>query len=154
MEKVKKTALRREFIGYVLTTFFLVAFMSIAVILGCTAVRERLVPSSDKMRLNWADEGAALSENALNIGYVTLDPAEPSDPNPFRAENAAETRVFTLGAERYTKNGVDFCVTRVYNSPKSLTPVSRSIYYGSGVLMIALPVLLSLSGVLLCGFMF
>lgn len=154
MEKVKKSALRSEFIGYVLTTFLIVAVLCISVILGCTAIRERLVPNSNKMRLNWADEGAALSDNVPNMGYVTLDPAEPNEINPFQAENADETRVFTLGAERYAKNGVDFCVTRVYNSPKSLTPTNKFVYYGSGILMIALPILLSLSGILLCGFMF
>ena len=153
MEKVKKSALRSKFIGYVLTAFFLAAVMSIAAILGCTAVREWLVPSSDKMRLNWSNEGAELSETAPNMGYVTLDPAEPGDLNPFRAENG-ETRVFTLGAERFAENGIDFCVTRVYNSPKSLTPTKKFIYYGCGILMVALPIVLSLSGILMCGFMF
>lgn len=158
MEKVNisadRYALRKEFIGYVLTTFFFVAFLSLIVILGCVAIREWLVPSSDKMRLNWAPEGAAGSHEPPNFGYVTLDPAEPDEQNPFFTENKNINRVFTLGAGRYADTGMDFCLTRVYNSPQSLSPGKKLVYYGSGVTMIALPVLLSLSGILLCGFLF
>lgn len=158
MEKIKKKndayALRREFIGYVMTTFFFVAFLSLVVILGCVATREWLVPSSDKMRLNWAPSGAASSPEIPNYGYVTLVPAEPDEVNPFYTESGMADRVFTLGASRYADTGVDFCLTRVHNSPQSLSPKKKLVYYGSGVAMIALPVLLSLSGILFCGFLF
>lgn len=158
MEKINisanRYALRKEFIGYVLTTFFFVAFLSLVVILGCVAIREWLVPSSDKMRLNWAVSGTASSPEPPNFGYITLDPAEPGEVNPFYTEDKNENRVFTLGAGRYAETGMDFCLTRVNNSPQSLSPRKKLVYYGSGVTMIALPVLLSLSGILLCGFLF
>lgn len=152
MEKVKKSALRGAFLGYVLTTFFLVAVMCVSVILGCMAIRERLVPSSDKMRLNWTTDKNQTADSAPNMGFVVLNPTEPNIVNPFYSER--DNSVFTLGVDKITQNSVDFSLTRIYNSPKSLPPKSRFLYRGCGVLMIALPILLSLGGILMCGFMF
>lgn len=57
MEKVKKSALRRGFIKYVLAAFFGAAAVSIVVIVLCGNVRARLVPNSDMVYLNWGERG-------------------------------------------------------------------------------------------------
>ena len=163
MEKAVKLRLRADFIKYVTTTFLCVAVLSLIAILGCVAVREWLVPSSDKVYLNWTNDIQLPYEKDVkpNMGYMLLTLAEPSDINPFYTGDTREKRVLRLGGSLLYGDmtdtgdiGVDVCVTRVYNSPESLTPKRRFVYYASGAAMIAVPIALSLAGVLMCGFLF
>ncbi len=160
MEKKVKRTLRADFIKYVTTTFLCAAFLSLIAILGCVAVREWLVPSSDKVYLNWTDAPDEPYEADVrpHMGFMQLTLAEPSDVNPFYTGNSRANRVVRLGAELLGfssgDKGVDVCVTRVYNSPESLTPKRKFVYYASGAAMVAVPILLSLTGVLMCGFLF
>lgn len=64
MEKVKKSALRRGFIKYVLAAFFGAAAVSVIVIVLCSKVRVRLVPNSDMVYLNWGERGIENSRKA------------------------------------------------------------------------------------------
>lgn len=173
MEKTvkKKLRLRADFIKYVTVTFVCAAVLSLIAILGCIAVREYLVPNSDKVYLNWTDISDAPYEKDVrpHMGYMQLTLAEPSDINPFYTDETRTNRVARLGWELvggYTlvaedenveivnNSGIDVCVTRVYNSPESLTPKRKFVYYASGAAMVAVPILLSLAGVLMCGFLF
>lgn len=162
MEKTIKRALRlrTDFIKYVTTTFIFAAFLSLIAILGCYATREWLVPSSDKVYLNWAKTGDY--ENVKDVkpygGFVRLSLSEPSDVNPFYSDDPNVTRTATLGSalmyDGADFKGIDLCVTRDYNSPEGLSPGRKFVYYASGAAMVIVPVLLSLTGVLMCGFMF
>ncbi len=173
MEKALKgkMRLRADFIKYVTATFVCAAVLSLIAILGCTAVREHLVPNSDKVYLNWTDTPEDPYEKDVkpHMGFIMLTLSEPSDTNPFYTDDAHTNRVARLGPELLgfyeigdrgfyanvaNSKGVDVCVTRVYNSPDSLTPKRKFVYYASGAAMIAVPVLLSLAGVLMCGFVF
>lgn len=178
MEKTvkRKLRLRADFIKYVTTTFLCVAVLSLIAILGCIAVRDWLVPSSDKVYLHWADTGSYENKKDVkpHMGFRMLTLADPSDINPFYSDDPNEKRVLRLGGSLlydtyvYTNGdrvvdfnaadtehmGIDVCVTRVYNSPESLTPKRRFVYYASGAAMVAVPIVLSLAGVLMCGFLF
>lgn len=173
MEKaIKKTLrLRADFIKYVTTTFVCVTVLSLIAILGCIAVRDYLVPSSDKVYLNWTEPSDEPYEKDVRpqMGFTLLTLAEPSETNPFYTDDTHTNRVAKLGwelvggyrlisgddtVETVYNKGVDVCVTRVYNSPESLTPKRRFVYYASGAAMVAVPILLSLAGVLMCGFLF
>lgn len=172
MEKtVKRTLrLRADFIKYVTTTFVCAAVLSIIAILGCIAVRDYLVPSSDKVYLNWTEPSDEPYEKDVRpqMGFTLLTLAEPSETNPFYTDDTHTNRVAKLGWELVSgykligdndtvesvNSGIDVCVTRVYNSPESLTPKRRFVYYASGAAMVAVPILLSLAGVLMCGFLF
>lgn len=174
MEKTVKRAqrLRADFIKYVTATFLCVAALSLIAVLGCIAVRDWLVPSSDKVYVNWAETGGYDNKKDVkpNMASVRLTLAEPTDVNPFCSDDPRENRVLRLGepmlvptyhneidaaAEPTLKeNGIDVCVTRVYNSPESLTPKRKFVYRASGAAMVGVPVILSLAGVLMCGFLF
>lgn len=177
MEKTvkRKLKLRADFIGYVTTTFLCAAILSMIAILGCIAVREWLVPSSDKVYLNWTETGSYENKKDVkpHMGFRMLTLADPSDINPFYSDDPNENRVLRLGGSVLYKYeyvngnrfidinaldvesmGVDVCVTRVYNSPESLTPKRRFVYYASSAAMVAVPIILSLAGVLMCGFLF
>lgn len=169
MEKTVKPRLRADFIKYVTTTFICVAALSLIAILGCVAVREWLVPSSDEVYLNWTDDIETPYEKDVkpNMGYMRLTLAEPSDINPFYTDDPNENRVLRLGGALLYSDiylieesihlgniGMDVCVTRVYNSPESLTPKRKFVYYASSAAMVAVPIILALAGVLMCGFLF
>ena len=89
MEEVRRSALRGDFIKYVLAAFFSAAVLSIVVILGCVATREWLVPSSDKVYLNWGSRGIETVPETPNYGFEILSLAEPSENNPFYSDDPA-----------------------------------------------------------------
>lgn len=160
MEKAvnRPQRLRADFIKYVTATFLCVAVLSLIAILGCVAVRAYLVPDSDKVYVNWAETGSyELSRDVKpNMGFHRVTLAEPADVNPFCSDDPLENRVLRLGASMLNDgaNGLDVCVTRVYNSPESLSPKRKFVYYAGGAAMVAVPIILSLSGVLMCGYLF
>lgn len=156
MEKtVRKSKLRRDFIRFVMTTFFAVILLSFAVIVGCTALRESLLmPNTDKVYLNWSVAGCEDSPDKPVYGFSMLTLAEPGEVNPFYSENPSETRCFVLSRSYFTENDVAVSVTRVYNSPEALSPSNRALYYASGAAMIFVPMVLAFGGVLICGFAF
>ncbi|MDE7231371.1 MAG: HAMP domain-containing histidine kinase [Oscillospiraceae bacterium] len=154
MEEVRRSALRGDFIKYVLAAFFSAAVLSIVVILGCVATREWLVPSSDKVYLNWGSRGIETVPETPNYGFEILSLAEPSEDNPFYSDDPAVKKSFVLSGSRVRDNDVVMSVTRINSSPKALSQNKRFVYYASGVTMVILPIILALSAVLICGYMF
>lgn len=160
MEKAvnRPQRLRADFIKYVTATFLCVAVLSLIAILGCFAVRTYLVPDSDKVYVNWAETGSyELSHDVKpHMGFHRVTLAEPADVNPFCSDGPLENRVLRLGASMLNDGakGLDVCVTRVYNSPENLSPKRKFVYYAGGAAMVAVPIILSLSGVLMCGYLF
>lgn len=154
MEEVKRFVLRGDFIKYVLAAFFSSAVLSVIVILGCVATREWLVPSSDQVYLNWAGKGAESVPEKPNYGFQILSLADPSEENPFYSDDPNENRIFTFSGSRFRDGDIVMSVTRIHSSPQALTPRKRFVYYASGVAMVAFPILLALSAVLICGYMF
>ncbi|MDE6579920.1 MAG: HAMP domain-containing protein, partial [Ruminiclostridium sp.] len=156
MEKaVKKSRLRTEFIKFVMFTFLGVTVLSLAVIVGCAALRDSLLlPNSDKVYLNWAAAGSESSPEKPNYGFSMLTLADPDAVNPFYTEDTSENRSFVLSRTKLDEGDVIISVTRVYNSPEALSPDNRLLYHACGVSMVLLPVVFALAGVLICGFAF
>lgn len=154
MEKVKKSALRRGFIKYVLAAFFGAAAVSIVVIVLCGNVRARLVPNSDMVYLNWGERGVENSPEKPNYGFQMMELAEPSDENPFYSEDHRENRTFVLSSSRFQNSDAVISVTRIYGSPETLSNGDQFLYHLCGAAMVVVPIAVSLAAVLLCGYMF
>ena len=156
MEKaVKKSRLRTEFIKFVTFTFLGVIVLSLAVIIGCGALRNNLLlPNSDKVYLNWARAGSESSPEKPNYGFSMLTLADPDALNPFYTEDTSENRSFVLSRTKLDEGDIIISVTRVYNSPEALSPDNQLLYHACGVSMVLLPVVFALAGVLICGFTF
>lgn len=154
MEKVRKPALRRGFIKYVLAAFLGAAAVSIAVIVLCSNIRARLVPNSDVVYLNWGERGIENSPEKPNYGFQMLELAEPSDENPFYTENNSEKRTFVLSSSRFQNSDAVISVTRIYGSPETLSNGDRFLYHLCGAAMVVVPIVVSLAAVLLCGYLF
>lgn len=154
MEKIKKSALRRGFIKYVLAAFMGAAAVSIIVIIVCGNVRARLVPNSDMVYLNWGELGIENSPEKPNYGFQIMELAEPTDENPFYTEDDRESRTFVLSSSRFQNSDAVISVTRIYGSPETLSDGDRFLYHLCGAAMVVVPVLVSLAAVLLCGYLF
>lgn len=154
MEKVKKSALRRGFIKYVLAAFLGAAAVSIAVIILCGNIRARLVPNSDVVYLNWGERGIENSPEKPNYGFQIIELAEPTDVNPFYSEDNGEKRTFVLSSSRFHDNDAVISVTRIYGSPETLSDGDQFLYHFCGAAIVAVPIAVSLAAVLLCGYLF
>lgn len=134
--------LRKSFILYVLTTFALVLLLSGLVIFGCISINDYLLPDSDEvfLKIEQTDEGGG-----TNISTYRMKLGENPDVLSFLVN--LETNYGMLVNAKYS-------VTSIENSFSSLSPKRQLLYRGSSVAMVALPVLFSLSGILMCGFYF
>lgn len=151
---MKRSALRRGFIKYVLAAFLGAAAVSMIVIVLCGNIRARLIPNSDLVYLNWGERGIENSPEKPNYGFQILELAEPSDENPFYTEDNSEKRTFTLGRSRFQNSDVVISVTRIYGSPETLSDGDQFLYHFCGAAMVVVPIIVSLTAVLLCGYLF
>lgn len=142
--KLKSIAmpLRRSFVIYVLITFLSVAVLSGSVIWGCSFVRDWLLPDSDEVYLNveqtYKDGSSDTSMTRLKIGKAFQSiPYIVTDPD-----------------EKDWRETVKFSITSVEDGFTYLSPKRKLLYQGCGAAMIALPVLFSFTGILLCGVLF
>ena len=146
MEAMRLRGLRRSFILYVFNTLAVAAILSVLAVWGCITVQKIILPDSDIVNLTIrrsdsnGNEISTMIPLSLNdklkeipIGISTED----SEGNPFPD----------------TKN-VKYSITSVENSFSALTPKRQLVYRISQIGMIALPVLCSLTGILVCGLLF
>lgn len=141
-EKKLTMPLRSAFIIHVLTTFlFVVAFSSIAIWV-CFSVRQGLLPKTDEV--------------FLNMEQTYVDGQKTTSSTRIKIGSAPESASSMIGdSNEMEKTGtVKYSVTSVEDGWTRLTPKRRLLYRGCGVAMIALPVMFSLTGILLCGFSF
>ncbi len=140
--RIKSMPLRKAFILYVLTAFALVVAVSGTVIWGCLSVQKWLLPDSNEVFLNieqtFTDGTKATGGTRIKIG------SEPGSVPMIMAE----------GQEMTTLDGAKFSITSVESGVSLLSPKRRLLYQGCSVAMVAVPVFLSLSGILFCGFAF
>ncbi len=147
--KYQNMSLRQAFILTVFATFGVVVLLSGLVIWGCSAFREWLLPDSDTVYLTVQatnSEGAIQEYSArLRLGENELTPLTTL----FAIEGDNEFLPAELDPLSVVAN-----VAKVENSYTMLTPKRKFAYQGCGIIMVAFPVLLSISGILSCGFYF
>ncbi|MDO5601637.1 MAG: HAMP domain-containing sensor histidine kinase [Oscillospiraceae bacterium] len=143
MRKGKKNIkLRNAFVLYVFTTFLLVVSLSAVVIAGCAAIRNWLLPQSDEVFLNIEQRE---EDGSLTTATLRMKIGDDFIAVPYLLDS--ETTLESLIDAKYS-------VTSIENSFTSLSPKRQLLYRGCTVAMVAAPVLLSLGGILFCGFFF
>lgn len=151
MEKLKKKyydlPLQKAFILTVLVTFCIVVVLSGLCIVGCVAFRRYLLPDSNAVffTIGISDTNG----KRINFGYQIHLGEEMTSLPSAQAEADGEIVV-----ESYDLSTMAISIIKVENSYSMLSPKRQIAYRGCGVLMIALPVLFSMTGILLCGFFF
>ncbi|MDY2628166.1 MAG: HAMP domain-containing sensor histidine kinase [Lachnospiraceae bacterium] len=141
-KQIRDLPLYRFFILSVLITFCTVAVLSGIVIWGCTAFRHYLLPDSNAIFLTvdqkFSDGSTTSSTMRLEFnGDMKLLPELKSD----------EGQGGLVLDEKYS-------VQKIENSFDTLTPKRKLAYRLCGAAMISVPVLLSIGGILICGFYF
>ena len=146
-EKYGDLSLRKAFVLTVLLTFCIVVTVSALSIWGCLTFRRYLLPDSNAvwMELEVTDsEGKTTSMGSR----VKLGEEMKYIPILFEEENGKPV------IKNYDPSSIQVAAVKVENSFESLTPKRKLAYQVSGIMMIALPLLFSMTGILLCGFFF
>ena len=138
--------IRRAFVLYVLVTLVLVVALSGAVIRACVAVQNYILPDSDLVYLTIQRSDAQGNETTITVP-MPLDDVLKEIPSMISMEDAEGD---SLSAEQDVK----YAVTKVENSFSALSPRRQFVYRASRAAMVAVPLMISLIGILLCGFLF
>ena len=150
METVKPRkgsgGIRRAFVLYVLVTLVLVVALSGAVIRACVAVQNYILPDSDLVYLTIQRSDAQGNETTITVP-MPLDDVLKEIPSMISMEDIEGD---ILSAEQDVK----YAVTKVENSFSALSPRRQFVYRASRAAMVAVPLMISLIGILLCGFLF
>lgn len=141
--------LRQSFIITVAATFGIVVLLSLAVIWGCASLQHWLLPDSNQVYLSL--DAATASGKAVHytVRFV-LGEDKPSDLNFLTALDGDGNPVPDL----LDPASVVASIKRAESGFTKLTPKRKLLYQACDVARVALPVLISIGGVLLCGFSF
>ncbi len=146
METIKFRGLRSSFILYVLTTLVIAAVLSGLTIWGCVALQKTLLPDSNQVYLTIQRNDPDGNETTTTVP-MPLNDELIEIPIMISMEDPDGN---TLSGGRNIK----YSVTKIENSFAALSPKRRFAYQASQIGMIVMPVLFSLTGILLCGLLF
>lgn len=158
--KYGNLSLRKAFVFTVLITFCSVVIASAGSIWGCMAFRKYLLPESNKV---WVDLEVTDMEGKITyMGSLIKLGEEITSTNGLIRQGEEMTNIPLMLAEQdgvpvisnYDLSSIQIAAVKVENRFESLTPKRKLAYQASGIMMIALPLLFSITGILLCGFFF
>ena len=151
MESLRKKyadlSLRKAFVLTVLLTFCIVVAASAVCVWGCVAFRRYLLPDSDSV---WMDLEVTDSEGEVTSMGSRIKLGEEMKNIPLLVMIEDGEPVM----RNYDLSSIQVAAVKVENSYVSLTPKRKLAYQVSGVMMIALPLFFSVTGILLCGFFY
>lgn len=140
-------SLRKAFVWTVLLTFGIVVAVSAVSIWGCVAFRRYLLPDSNAV---WLDlEVADIEGKVTNMGRL-IKLGEEMTGIPLMVTEVDGKPVVS----DYDLSSIQVAAVKVENTFESLTPKRKLAYQVSGIMMVALPLFFSVTGILLCGFFF
>lgn len=158
--KYGNLSLRKAFVLTVLLTFCGVVTASAGSIWGCVAFRKYLLPESSEV---WVDLEVTDIEGKVTSmgGRVKLGEEATSINGLVKLGNEMTNIPFMLAevdgkpvVSNYDLSSIQVAAVKVENRYESLTPKRKFAYQASGIMMIALPLFFSMTGILLCGFFF
>lgn len=147
MEKLKRkcSSLQNYFVLIVLITFFIVICLSLLSIWGCQKFREYLLPNSNTI---WV---------TLNITYSDGRTEELKFSTELGKEMYDIPRL-TVAEDGSINNSelsdIKTSIEKIENNFDMLTPKRKIAYQICGIAMIAMPMIFSIVGILICGFIF
>ena len=147
MEKLKRkcSSLQNYFVLIVLITFFIVICLSLLSIWGCQKFREYLLPDSNTiwvtLNITYSDGRTEKLEFSTELGQEMYD-----IPRVTVAEDGSINN-----SELYD---IKTSIEKIENNFDMLTPKRKIAYQICGISMIAMPMIFSIVGILICGFIF
>ena len=147
-EKYRDLSFRRAFILTVFITFTTVICLSAAGILGCVALRNHLLPDPNavilKLELRDENDQPLTLENRITLGD---EPMQIPQIVFLTEDGHPEPKLADLSLMKVS-------VVKLEKSIDRIGPRRRLAYQACGVFTVLFPVLLSVSGILVCGFSF
>lgn len=161
--KIKHTPLKQVFIYMVLCTVLIILLLSGLTIWGCAAFQSWLLPDSDQVILyitNIYADGTEEQQSIImemnqpeQVLPVLMEESFPEEPITGTGNPASSAS--TSNSENHTQEvNRTFRIDKIENSYSALTPKRKLAYTGCSVLMVALPLLYSTIGILLCAIYF
>ena len=178
-----KTTLRKAFIGEVAITFLCVVVASGLTIGGCMKMQKWILPDSQKVNLNITkvyDDGTEKKQSMLLcFGEEEVEELKKkkgenksTDDDYFYVEGKSNGKweyVLKIGNGKSSVKGnttttnnnnepgeknIRYSVNKLENSYEALSPKKKQLYTGTSVAMVGLPMIYSIIGILICGFLF
>ena len=140
-------SLRKAFVLTVFLTFCIVVMASAVSVWGCMAFRRYLLPESNTV---WMELQVTDSEGKTTTMGSRVKFGEEMKYIPILLEEKDGKPVM----KNYDPSSIQVAAVKVENSFELLTPKRKLAYQVSGIMMITLPLLFSVTGILLCGFFF
>lgn len=147
MEKLKRkcSSLQNYFVLIVLITFFIVICLSLLSIWGCQKFREYLLPDSNTI---WVTLNITYSDGRTKeLEFSTELGQEMYDIPLVTVEEGGSINKSEL-------SDIKTSIEKIENNFDMLTPKRKIAYQICGISMIAMPMIFSIVGILICGFIF
>lgn len=147
MEKLKRkcSSLQNYFVLIVLITFFIVICLSLLSIWGCQKFREYLLPNSNTiwvtLKITYSDGRMEELEFSTELGKEMYDIPRLTGAEGDSINNSELSDIKTS-------------IKKIENNFDMLTPKRKIAYQICGISMIAMPMIFSIVGILICGFIF
>ena len=147
MEKLKRkcSSLQNYFVVIVLITFFIVICLSLLNIWGCQKFREYLLPNSNTiwvtLNITYSDGKTEELEFSTELGQEMYDIPRLTGAEGGLINNSELSDIKTS-------------IEKIENNFDMLTPKRKIVYQICGISMIAMPMIFSIVGILICGFIF
>ena len=141
----KSLSIRKFFAFVVFSTFLIVIVLSIICICGGTKFRNYLVPNSNDVVLTL--ELTNQDGQKMNV-VVETELGSEAVKMPMIINSSESSKNYI------SLDDIEIKVVKVENSFEKLTPKRKFAYQATGVLMVLLPLLFSISGILIAGFVF
>ena len=147
MEKLKRkcSSLQNYFVVIVLITFFIVICLSLLNIWGCQKFREYLLPNSNTiwvtLNITYSDGKTEELEFSTEVGQEMYDIPRLTGVEGGLINNSELSDIKTS-------------IEKIENNFDMLTPKRKIAYQICGISMIAIPMIFSIVGILICGFIF
>ena len=147
MEKLKRkcSSLQNYFVVIVLITFFIVICLSLLNIWGCQKFREYLLPNSNTiwvtLNITYSDGKTEELEFSTELGQEMYDIPRLTGAEGGLINNSELSDIKTS-------------IEKIENNFDMLTPKRKIAYQICGISMIAIPMIFSIVGILICGFIF
>lgn len=147
MEKLKRkcSSIQNYFVLIVLITFFIVICLSLLSIWGCQKFREYLLPNSNTiwvtLNITYSDGRTEKLEFSTELGQEMYDIPRLTGSEGGLINNSELSDIKTS-------------IEKIENNFDMLTPKRKIAYQICGISMIAMPMIFSIVGILICGFIF
>lgn len=138
--------MRKAFIYAICSTVAAVVLLSVITIWGCMSFRKWLLPDSNEVFLNLTTVYADGTQESMTV-RMELGEKEQELPQLVEVGDGKT-------AQEPEKKVIKYSVDKIENSYAGLSPKRKLAYSVSGAAMVGLPMIYSLTGIVICAFWF